>query len=133
MISSLIGLIGSTPWGISALLYVAAGLLVTSLGLGVEVKIQAAHLDAAKARQESLGDKIATQNRAISTWKSAAEIQAHRAVEASQRAEKVRVVTTERIRTITLLPVPVACPEAVQWGADQAIKFNKHWEGQNEE
>lgn len=128
MISALIGIIGKSPWGMQALLYTTIGLLATSIGLGVVVKIQSAELTAAKAQKMALGDKIDEQNRAVATWKGAAQIQAHRAMEAAERAEAVRRRTTERIRFVTMAKIPVACPAAVQWGAQWAVQFSKRWE-----
>lgn len=106
---------------------IAAALLLICIGLGVTVEIQAARLDAAQARQESLGDKLATQNRAVTAWKAEAAKQTERVKIAAKRAEKVRTVTVERIRTVTVAAIPSTCPEAVKWGAEHAIEFNKRW------
>ena len=116
--------------GVRALLIVTAALLAVCIGLGVTVRIQSAQLDAAQARQESLGEKLATQNRAVSQWKAEANKQAARVQEAAKRAERVRTVTIERVRTVTVAAIPPACPDAVKWGAERALEFNKRWESQ---
>ena len=87
--------------GVRALLIVTAALLAVCIGLGVTVRIQSAQLDAAQARQESLGEKLATQNRAVSQWKAEANKQAARVQEAAKRAERVRTVTIERVRMLS--------------------------------
>lgn len=124
----LVGLIIRSPWGLQTLIYVAGGLLIICIGLGVTVEIQSTRLDAAKARETALGDKLATQNRAVATWKAEADKQAERAREAARKAEKVRTVTVERVRTITVATIPPACPDAVKWGAEHALEFNNRWE-----
>jgi len=91
------------------------------------VEIQNAKLDAAKARQAALGDKIAVQNQAITTWKAEADKQAQRIHEAARKAEKVRTVTAIRIRTVSVAAIPSTCPDAVKWGAEHALEFNKRW------
>jgi len=124
----LAGLITRSPWGLQALIYVTAALLIICIGLGVTVEIQSARLDAAKARQDVLGDKLATQNRAVTIWKAEADKQAQRVKEAAKKAERVRTVTVERVRTVTVAAIPPACPDAVKWGAEHALEFNKRWE-----
>lgn len=126
--SFLIGLITRSPWGLHALIYVTATLLIVCIGLGVTVEIQSARLDAAKARETTMGDKLATQNRAVTTWKAAADKQAERAKEAARKAEKVRTVTVERVRTVTVATIPTGCQDAVKWGVEHALEFNKRWE-----
>lgn len=128
MISSLLGIIGRSPWGMQALLYVSIGLLVTCIGLGVTVEIQSSRLEAAAARQEALGDKLAAQNRAVGVWKSEADLQKNRAKAAAVQAEKVRVITVEKVREVATAQIPFECNEAVKWGALQAQEFNKRWE-----
>ena len=109
------------------LLCACVALLVISIGLGVTVKIQSAQLDAAKARQESLGDKLASQNRAVATWRAEADRQVIAAKAAVKRSRKVRTVTLERIRTITVAAIPPSCPDAIVWGAEHALEFHKRW------
>jgi hypothetical protein len=128
MVSAILGLISRTPWGMSALLYAAGGMLVACILLVIDLKITDAHLDAAKAQVTALGSKIDTQNHAVGVWKRKADEQEARALEAAKRAEKARTVTVERVRTITVAPIPSACHEAVQWGATSALEFNKGWE-----
>ncbi len=126
--SFLANLITRSPWGLQALLYAAAALLIACIGLGITVEIQSARLDAAKARQAALGDKIVAQNQAITAWKAEADKQAQRVQEAARKAEKVRTVTAMRIRTVSVAAIPTACPDAVTWGAEHALEFNKRWE-----
>jgi len=128
----LINLITQSPWGLQALLYATGALLIICIGLGVTVAIQSAKLDAAKARQAALADKIATQNQAVAIWKTEADKQSERANEAAKKAEKVRTKTIERVRTITVASIPSSCPDAVRWGAEQALRFNRHWEKEDE-
>ncbi len=125
--SFLVNLITRSPWGLQALLYAAAALLIACIGLGVTVDIQSARLDTAKARQAALANKIATQNQAITTWKAEADKQTQRIHEAARKAEKVRTVTAMRVRTVSVAAIPTACPDAVKWGAEHALEFNKRW------
>jgi len=124
----LVNLITRSPWGLQALLYAAAVLLIACIGLGVTVEIQDSKLDAAKAQQAALGDRIATQNQAITAWKAEADKQTQRVNEAARTAEKVRTVTALRVRTVSVAAIPTACPDAVKWGAEHALEFNKRWE-----
>jgi hypothetical protein len=117
-----------SPWGAQALLYAVAALLVVCISLGVTTEIQSERLDAYKARQESLGEKLAAQNKAVAAWKTEADKQAARVLESAQKAEKVRTVTVERVRTVTVAAIPAACPDAVVWGAEHALEFNRRWE-----
>jgi len=125
--SFLVNLITRSPWGLQALLYAAAVLLIACIGLGVTVEIQGAKLDAAKARQAALGDKITAQNQAITAWKAEADKQTQRVHETARKAEKVRAITALRVRTISVAAIPTACPDAVTWGAEHALEFNKRW------
>jgi len=125
--SFLVNLITRSPWGLQAVLYTAAALLIACIGLGVTVKIQSTRLEAAKAQQAALGDRIATQNQAITAWKAEADKQAQRIHETARKAEKVRTVTALRVRTISVAAIPTECPDAVTWGAEHALEFNKRW------
>jgi len=125
--SFIVNLITRSPWGLQAVLYATAVLLIACIGLGVTVEIQSAKLDAAKARQAALGDKITVQNQAVAAWKAEADKQTQRVHEAARKAEKVRTVTALRVRTISVASIPTACPDAVTWGAEHALEFNKRW------
>lgn len=129
--SVLIGMVTRSPIGIQVLLYAVAVLLSLCIGLFAVVEVQSARLDAAKARQESLGDKLATQNRAVTKWKAEADDQAARARAAAVKAEKVRIITVDRVHTVTVATIPPACPDAVKWGAEHAQEFNRRWEDEN--
>lgn len=126
----LIRLLLRSPWGLQALIYLAAGLVITCIGLGVMVEIQSTRLDAASAREAALGDKLNDQNRAVAEWKAAAGRQADRVSLAGQKAEKIRTVTVERVRTIAVAKIPPACPDAIKWAADQGAAFSLRWEGE---
>lgn len=111
-----------------ALLIICGVLLAVCVGLGMSLQTTNALLDAAQSRQDVLGEKLRTQNSAVRKWKAAAEEQAEKVRQAAQQREKVRVVTVERVREITVAAVPAPCPEAVRWAADQAVEFNRRWE-----
>ena len=119
-----------SPLGLQALIYVAAGLLVTCLGLAGWVQIQSARLEAVSAREEALSDKLTTQNRAVAEWKAAAGRQADRVSTASKKAEKIRTATIDRVRTINVAKIPPACSDAIKWAADQGATFSMRWEGE---
>ena len=114
--------------GVRVLLILIAILSVLNVYQGVELKIQRSRVDVAEAKNTVLGDKLTTQNQAIEDWKQTAIYQAQTAREAALKAEKIRTVTVERVQTVTLAAVPVSCPEAIKWGSEQAIEFNKRWE-----
>lgn len=124
----LIGLITRSPWGLQALISMVAGLLLTCTGLGSIVAIQSARLDAAKGRQETLSNDLATQNRAVEQLKAETEDQKQRVAAATAQGAQVRTVTIERVRTITVAAIPSTCPAAIKWGAQHALEFNQHWE-----
>ena len=124
----LIGLLTRSSWGLQGLICLVAVLLISCAGLGATVAIENARLDAAKARQEALGNELTTQNLSVEKWKDEAEIQKQRVEAATAQGEKVRTVTVERVRTITVASIPSTCPDAIKWGAQQALEFNKHWE-----
>ncbi len=125
----LVGLITRSPWGVKALIYAVIALVIGCINLFVVVEIQSARLDAASAREAALGDKLNDQNRAVAEWKAAAGRQADRVSAAAKKAEKIRTVTIDRVRTITVASIPPACPDAIKWAADQAVAFNQRWEG----
>lgn len=126
----LVGLITRFPWGIQAMVYAVVGLLIICLGLSATVKIQSARLDAASAHEVALGDKLNEQNRAVAEWKAAAGRQADRALAAAKKAENIRTVTIDRVRTITVAKIPPACPDAIKWAVDHGAAFNMRWEGE---
>jgi hypothetical protein len=125
----LIGLITRSPWGLQAVISLAGALLIVCLGLGATVAVQSARLDAAKAKQEIIGNQLAEQNRAIDTWKTEAEDQKQRVEAATAQGEQVRTITIGRVRTITVAKIPTECPAAIRWGAQHALEFSELWEG----
>lgn len=117
------------------LLYISIGLLATSVILGTTVKIQSSSLTASKAtikqlqaEKASLGDKISEQNRKVAEWVAKAKDQEEKARTAQAKAERVRTITVDRVREVTVATIPQSCPDAVKWSVDHAIEFNKRWE-----
>lgn len=117
------------------LLYISAALLIACIGLGVAVEIQGSRLTVSRAdvkrleaEKGTLAEKILAQNLAVLDWKAKAEEQAQRVKAAQAQAEKVRTITIERVREVTVATIPPACPDAVRWAAEWGIAFNKRWE-----
>jgi len=132
MFDLIIGLITGT-YGKQIVIGIIIALLLIIGGLGVTLWVQNARLDAANARYNTIGDKLAIQNSAVNKWRAEAEKQKSKVQSAAKKAEKIKVVTIERIEFITKTPVPASCPEAVRWGAERAMEFNTRWENGNAE
>jgi len=128
MIDIALAYLGRSPVALQALLYTCAGLLIAVITLWTVVTVQSSRLDAAQARQESLGDKLAVQNRAVRTWRAEADKQAQRVLTAQAAAEKVRTVTVERVREVTVAAIPQSCPESDGWLINWGLQFNARWE-----
>lgn len=135
MIDIALAYFGRSPVALQALLYTCAGLLLICIGLGVAVEIQSSRITAAnatigklQAEKKSLGDQISTQNRAVEQWKGAAVYQAQRAEDAAKKAEKIRTVTVERVREVTVAAIPQSCPDADAWAIGWGLQFNARWE-----
>lgn len=121
------------------LLYISAGLLIICVGLGITIEIQSSRLTASKAdvkrleaEKGNLAEKILTQNLAVLKWKAEAEEQIQRVKAAQRHAEKVRTVTVERVREVTVAAIPQSCPESDAWAIDWGLQFNARWEGHHE-
>jgi hypothetical protein len=132
--SFLIGLITRSTFGIQAMLYACAGLLIACIGLSAAVKIQGGRLDAVRAQNatltvmvKSLGNQVTAQNSAVDQMLANAARQAERVSAAERAAAQVKEVTQERIGYVEQAAIPTACPEAVTWGAAHAIGIGKRW------
>jgi len=126
--------------GVRALALIAAALLIACISLGVIVKLQDARLATVKAEKQTLtvqlhgvGDQIEAQNAAVNQLLANAAKAANDFQRALVAASHVRWVTKERIQYVTKAVIPVACPDAVTWGATHAIQIGRRWAAQPEQ
>ncbi|HET7588072.1 MAG TPA: hypothetical protein VFL45_08340 [Gammaproteobacteria bacterium] len=115
------------------------GLLIVAAvigGLGWSLWLTRSDLQAAnqkiaslKAERDTAVAALNKQNEAIDLLRQAKASQAEALAEAADRAQQVKVVYRDRVKTIEKAVVPKECKAAVDWARDQALDLSESWGG----
>ena len=107
---------------IKILLVLVALLVLLSGGLALYAKTLRLERDLSRATVADLSRVIDGVNKKVREWQAAADLQARAAADSRIEAERIRVQGEKRVEAIRASRVPSACPEALQWGADQVLR-----------